>query len=463
MRSRLWAKVLVGLVLVASGGAAVAVVLAAEPNDQKGRKQQGRTNGFPKIANSRRIVIGPTSQADLAMGSALPVRISVPPGLTGTLDASIARAGESPSAISRAVRVHGGRHQLRLPVLRHDHLSACVQRQLVVTLRDPGGRSVAKAARLLAPVPPRCGRFFGPRSIWTTPIPSRAGTDKLSRTLVAALAGEVRTELASSFRPTINTTSFSAPVYTVPARQRRLPVQLVGPRVTFGARISAMLREGVPIPDHATAAEGTDRHLVVWQPATDTMWELFGAARQNGRWTATWAGKMDRVSRSPGYFYDSSGIQPGATATSLPLVGGLVTEADLARGEINHALAMAIPKSRQSVWSFPAQRSDGNVQSLTAIPQGARFRLDPSLDIASLRLPAFTAMLARAAQRYGIYVRDGSPVVTLYGQDPSTMTSDPWPKALSPSPSELLRAFPWERLQVLPMDLRGYSGRRVPH
>ena len=174
-------------------------------------------------------------------------------------------------------------------------------------------------------------------------------------------------------------------------------------------------------------------------------------------------GAMNQMSRTPGFFYDPSGIQPGATATSLPLAGGMITQADLARGEINHALAMAIPRSRYAVWALPARRSDGNVRSPTAIPQGARFLLDPSLDVTSLGLPGFTAMLARAAQRYGIYVRDGSPVVTLYAQDPSNLRANPWPEAFRRSSSELLRAFPWDKLQVLPMDLRGYSGRRVAH
>jgi hypothetical protein len=201
--------------------------------------------------------------------------------------------------------------------------------------------------------------------------------------------------------------------------------------------------------------------MVVWQPATDTVWELWRAVEHHGAWTAEYGGTMTNASRSPGYFYDRSGTQPGATATSLPLVGGLITLADLRRGSIDHALAMAIPDSRYGVWSLPAQRTDGFVRSVDAIPEGAHFRLDPKLDIAALHLPPFTAMLARAAQRYGILLRDKSAVVTFYGEDPTPTGTDPWASALTPSRGDIMRRFPWDRLEVLRTDLRTYSGKKV--
>ncbi len=176
---------------------------------------------------------------------------------------------------------------------------------------------------------------------------------------------EVRSEFARNYPPTINTTSFSSPVYTVPAHQRRVPVRLVGSRVAYGGALKATLARGVPLPRAAQVAAGSDKHLVVWQPATDTMWELWVAEKTHGTWTAQWGGKMTGVSRNRGFFFDPSGIQPGATATSLPLVGGMITQADLARGEINHALAMAIPNARYAVWAYPAQRSDGGNRSRT--------------------------------------------------------------------------------------------------
>ncbi len=445
-----------GVALVA---AAVFVVLLTRGDDTSGAS-------FPAAAASRRIAIGPTSQADLLAKTALDVRVRLPAGSKGTVQAQLAAAGEDPWPVTQAVTIRGsGTQPVRLPVLDDaaPRLRSCRARQLSVSLRQGGGGRVVRRTRMLAVVPPRCGRFFGRGSVWTTPIASSTPVDKLSTPLVAGLAAEVRAEFARNFPPTINTTSFSSPVYTVPARQRRIPVRLVGPRVAYGGDLKATLARGVPLPAHAKVAAGTDKHIVVWQPATDTMWELWIAENHNGTWTAQWGGKMTGVSRSRGYFSDPSGIQPGATATSLPLVGGMITQADLARGEINHALAMAIPNSRYAVWAYPAQRSDGGNRSPTAIPQGARFRLDPGVDVDSLAAPSFTKMIARAAQRYGIYVRDTSPVVTLYAQDPSNLGANAWPASITPSPAAVLQAFPWDRLQVTPMHLFTYSGKSVPH
>jgi hypothetical protein len=442
---------------VAVAAAVVATVLAL-------RGGTTESDALPRAASSKRVVIGPTSQVDLGKAAALRVRINVPPGMHGTVRAGIAAPGQSISAISQPVAVRrAGWTRLSLPILPAGaaRLNSCAVRQLSVSLRNGDGQVVARRTRNLAPVPPRCGRFFGRSAIWNQPLPAKAPVDPRSSALVGRLAQEVRSEFSRNFNPTINTTSFSAPVYTVPATQRRVPVQLVGSRLAYGGKLAAILRAGVPIPPGARPAAGSDKHMVIWQPATDTMWELWVTENQRGRWTAQWGGMMQGVSKGPGYFSDPTGIQPGATATSLPLVGGLITQADLARGSINHALAMAIPSSRYGVWAWPAQRSDGGERSPLAIPAGARFRLDPSLDIDSLHLPPFTAMLAKAAQRYGIYVRDTSPVVTLYAEDPASIGTNPWPGAITPSVGAVLRAFPWDRLQVMRMSLFTYSGKRV--
>jgi hypothetical protein len=96
----------------------------------------------------------------------------------------------------------------------------------------------------------------------------------------------------------------------------------------------------------------------------------------------------------------------GASATSLSIAGGLITLEDLEKGQINHALAMAIPSPRAELYASPAQRTDGWVTAPDSIPEGAHLRLDPNLDLASLKLPRFTLMMAEAAQKYGIFIRE---------------------------------------------------------
>jgi hypothetical protein len=136
----------------------------------------------------------------------------------------------------------------------------------------------------------------------------------------------------------------------------------------------------------------------------------------------------------------------------------LITPSELRAGVINHALALAIPSVRAKTWTFPAQRTDGNDLTTNSIPEGARFRIDPSLNLASLHLPPLTLMLARAAQRYGIILRDKSGVVTFYAQDPAPTGANPYAELFGVAlPSTALASFPWSRLQLLQMKLNSYK------
>ena len=71
----------------------------------------------------------------------------------------------------------------------------------------------------------------------------------------------------------------------------------------------------------------TDKHLVIWQPSTNQMWEFWAldkTVNTSGTfWVAQWGGYISDVTKSPGFFqapYPSW----GATATSLMLAGGLM-------------------------------------------------------------------------------------------------------------------------------------------
>ena len=288
------------------------------------------------------------------------------------------------------------------------------------------------------------GRFFAPTAFWNTPLAADAPVDPESQQLVAALATS-----ATQVAPWINTTQYSVPIYTVPANQPT--VNLTLNRSVYQSDAVRRAMTGVPIPPGAQPAAGSDGHLVIWQPSTDTMWEFWAVRRTGDIWTAGWAGKITGVSRSSGVLSP----QEGATATSLPLVGGLITFQDIARGSIDHVLAMGIPNARAEVFTLPAQRTDGSSRSASAVPLGARFRLDPALDVESLAVSPFMKMIMRAAQRYGIVVRDSSGAVTLYAQDPRPGDPNPYGASFGgASPADLMRTFPWNRLQLMRMEPR---------
>ena len=147
---------------------------------------------------------------------------------------------------------------------------------------------------------------------------------------------------------------WSTPVYTVPIDQRRVWCKLDNTQEALRQAF-----ESVPIPRRARASRGTDHHMVVWQPSTDTMWEFWMArGRPTAGTRATAAGCMD-VSKNPGYFTDPY-PRWGATATSLPLLGGLMRLDELEAGRIDHGLAIALPEIKANAFSWPAQRTDGS-------------------------------------------------------------------------------------------------------
>jgi hypothetical protein len=305
---------------------------------------------------------------------------------------------------------------------------------------------------------PASPTYFAPDSFWNASLADDAAIDPNSRAMVDGLVREVESELARGYGPWINTEQYSTPIYTVAADQPTVHVSLDRDLPTMQGAIDA-----VPIPPSAEPAAGTDRHLVVWQPATDTMWEFWNLDRQPDGWHTDAAGAMRRVSTNPGYYTSDAwpGAEPwwGATATGLPLLGGLITLDELERGRIDHALAMAIPHARAGVWSQPATHGDGDSADPDSLPEGAHLRLDPALDLDRLDLPPLTEMVAEAAQRYGIVIRDRAGVVALYGEDPTPSGADTWSETYRSQgePDRLLSRFPWRELQVLTLDLQGPS------
>ena len=296
------------------------------------------------------------------------------------------------------------------------------------------------------------GRFFSPKAFWNRPLPTDAPLDPSSEQASASLARmAAETGAGLSFR------DYGVPLYTVPRHQPCVQVRLDNPNAQLRAVFAA-----VPVPPDARPAAGTDGHLALWQPSTDRYWEFFRMRREADGWHARYGGRIVGLSRSPGHFQRLRGArgqvleQPwwGATATGLPLIGGLITSDEVRRGRIDHALAIAVPRVRRGVMAVPAQRSDGRYEGPYSLPEGARFRLDPLVDVAALPVPPLVRMIARAAQRYGMVIRDGGARVAVYGQEVRPGLTDRFGPLLGGVlPFEALQDFPWARMQLPKMRL----------
>jgi hypothetical protein len=361
--------------------------------------------------------------------------------------------------------------------------AAVVAVLLVVLLTSGGSKPRSHGAGRQATIPShrRCAsahcfpgalpRFFAADSIWNAPV-ANAPLDPRSSAIVGNLLAQEARESVG-----IATRSYGVPIYVAAANQPSVHVTLdQGP--ASGALQQAF--DQVPIPPGAQAAQGTDANLAVYQPSTDTLWVFWKLSKRPEGWHAGWGGRVLHVSTDPGYYRNLTGPTGnvvekagwGTTAASFPVVAGVMTIPELQAGHIDHALALAITHTRAGVWAAPAQRTDGDLPNPDVVPEGAHFRLDPQLDLASLHLNRFVLMMAEAAQKYGIIINNRSSGFTFRGQDPLQYEQNygynPYvgrqhqpgsPGALySQFPSQMLREFPWSHLQLLKMDLRSASG-----
>jgi hypothetical protein len=307
-------------------------------------------------------------------------------------------------------------------------------------------------------------RFFSPSSFWNKALPANAPLDPSSAAVISALDAEIASEKkASEVGPYINTIKWSVPIYTVPIDEPMVKV-----RLEVNVPLLQAAWDSVPLPSGAKPAAGTDKHLVVWQPSTDRMWEFWHLEHTLKGWRAGWGGAMRDVQSSQGTYglraWPGARSDWGASAASLPIAGGLITLEDLELGKIDHVLAMAVPNVRAGVYTSPAQRTTGHSTEPDSLPEGARLRLKPSLNLKTLHLPKLALMIAEAAQRYGIVLRDKSDNPTFFAQDPTPTGRNPY---IGPNgyfegkyANQILASFPWSDLELLKMDLHRICSAR---
>ena len=295
---------------------------------------------------------------------------------------------------------------------------------------------------------------FGPTSFWYTPIPADAPLHPQSLDFVADFIRQKKTFYGTV---SINLTAYASPVYVVPQDQPTVKVAQWACFPQFGLDRSIALQwSAVPIPTYAIPAAGSDSEMTVYQPSTDTIWEFWRMRRNGTQWEACWGGQFKNASQSDGRW---PGIY-GTTATGLPFLGGQITAEELRRGEIRHAIGIALVETEAAAhFSWPAKRSDGyNPNKVpNRIPEGLRFRLDPKVNVDKLQMHPVGKTIARAAQKYGFVVWDKGGAITLRAQNPRSYTAaglpDPYPALFGKAqPYDILTGFPWDKLQFLPQD-----------
>jgi hypothetical protein len=354
--------------------------------------------------------------------------------------------------------------------------------------------AAAVAALSVGATSAQAGEYFSPTGPWNAPIPANPTLDPNSGPIVSTMTSTINSLAAQQVPPNVNTDKSSVPIYYANSSTPKQPITIDGNQNHHTVLRREINEEGgVPFPAGAQPAPGTDGHIVVYDTSSKKMYEFWRASspKMNGlsclflpwtdnrpcyrdsRWHADWGGMMDEVDVDPGVFTPNAwpgvgtdGYGWGASATSLPLLGGLITFEDLNAGVIDHAVAAAFGNVCTNYFMGPAQREDGDDASPNCLPEGARLQLDPSYNVDADSNPPFTKAVERAAQKYGIIVRDKTGVggsLAIFGQDPQTQPSNPYTSGPGiggtnnggrgyfggTRPYELLRNFPWHRLRVI--------------
>jgi serine/threonine-protein kinase len=269
----------------------------------------------------------------------------------------------------------------------------------------------AKLEHLVAPKP-----FFPAGSPWTQDI-SHAPVDPQSSTIIAWLAdaggwgtGKMRVDFALRVLQADATTPF------VPFR----------PGATFYAvdsdKISVFpLPAGGGVegqPGYKCPSDQDDCHLIVVDRNHGKLFEAYQGNYADGVLTASdiavW--DLNRV-------YPPSGRGDQCTSTDaagLPLAPLLFNADELALGHIDHAIRFILPnpRIRAHVYVHPATHAGAPRGPVTAPPMGARFRLKASYDLSQLTPAA--QVVARAMQKYGMFLSDGGNIALTAQNDADT-------------------------------------------
>jgi hypothetical protein len=160
-----------------------------------------------------------------------------------------------------------------------------------------------------------------------------------------------------------------------------------------------------------------DRHALIVDRSTCTLYELFALRRGGSGWTAgsgaIWSLRSNRL-RPAGW--------TSADAAGLPILPGLARWDEVARGRIDHALRFTVSRTRRA-YVYPARHYASDLTDPALPPMGLRVRLKASFDTSPF--PRQARIVLEALKRYGMMVADnGSDWYVSGAPDPHWSNDD---------------------------------------
>jgi hypothetical protein len=298
--------------------------------------------------------------------------------------------------------------------------SRCGQRRGV---RAVGAAVVARSAdrSFLNPFPTG--------SLWNSPLPANPVVDQASAEKISYWLTQIRWPNMSlrRYATAVAVATPTSPKHTVSCTVYECPnMNQFGP---------------VPIPEGTRPDPSSDGHLAVWDPVNNREWDF---------WISGCPTACERT--ASGGSFSTHTMLPwvpfGANAAGWPLLAGIVHPEEIRAGRIDHPLIFGSPNVGVG-HVCPANHSDGRNADPRALREGTLLQLDPTLDVDSLGLPAWQRTIARALQRYGMYLADGGGSLSIGGENPINR-GDLWAELGLMGDSVLFDSkFPWGRMRVL--------------
>lgn len=270
--------------------------------------------------------------------------------------------------------------------------------------RGPGPREAHRDVTIGTGKP--AYRAFTDNSFWNTPVPGKAPTNPRAAQILAYLrsgpdngGGFLRLAGAghSPWGQPVYWADAGDPTYRVRGtdlpelRRMRIPVGAL-PAATSDAAMTVFDRgRGIVV---AFTGAGYDRDTRVWHctGATVTHLSSNGLDWRTGR-------SDDRRNR---------GTHRGNNGAVM-----MVRLDEVRAGRIGHLLKVSAGPPSHVGFLFPMVGSDGDVRLDAAPKQGLRLRIRPSVDLDKFGLEPAARVIARALQRYGMYIGDSGGTTSL--------------------------------------------------
>ena len=277
-----------------------------------------------------------------------------------------------------------------LVALGSSHVSLVAAGPALPPIMEPVLFNTAEADRILATL-----QVFPPDNPWNENI-SNLSVLKNSKQIIATIGADKRLAY-----------NLDMAFVIVPRDYRRVPVKVLaypeesdpGPYpIPDNAPIENWPLDGRTLAMAQTAKEDGDRHVIVVDPTSRRLYELYQGRKVVGGWECASSAVFDLTSnrlRPDGW--------TSTDAAGLPIFPAIVRFDEVDRGMVRHAMRFTVRNTRRAyvhpATHFASRKDDPNLPRM-----GERFRLRADFDISGFSKHA--QAILKGLKTYGMFVAD---------------------------------------------------------